>query len=443
VSYLPHAKAQSTLRIKRQELTIGEQSEFALDYIVSEYRGTLFQSPHVMTKRLTSAADTGNEPMHGAVDGFSGVGSLYPWPLADDAVREALARAFADGSWGRYHGPHCARLRAALAAMHGSEHVTLCSSGTVAVELALRGVKVGPRDEVILAGYDFPGNFRAIEAIGARPVLVDIDPATWCLNPASIAGAVGPQTRAIIVSHLHGGMADMPRIIDLSREHGVAVVEDACQAPGATIDDRLAGTWGDVGVLSFGGSKVLTAGRGGALLTKHAEIHQRVKVHCERGNDAFPLSELQAAVLLPQLERLTERNRKRRESAAQILAAMKRFGLLQPIANRAGVEPGFYKLAWLWCGKPGSVDSREDFLEAAQSERIPLDAGFRGFALRSSRRCRVAGDLRHSQAASARTIVLHHPVLLAGDAEVVQMIGRLVEVLERSNPATTTRADCD
>jgi dTDP-4-amino-4,6-dideoxygalactose transaminase len=384
---------------------------------------------HNAADEFTSAAEadiSGN-------DDVSGVGSFYPWPLADEAVREALERAFADGSWGRYHGPHCARLRASLATMHGLEHVTLCSSGTVAVELALRGVKVGPGDEVILAGYDFPGNFRAIEAIGARPVLVDIDPSTWCLDSARIAGGVGPRTRAIIVSHLHGGMADMPRIMELAQAHGLAVVEDACQAPGATIDGRLAGTWGDVGVLSFGGSKLLTAGRGGALLTRHAEIQQRIKIFCERGNDAFPLSELQAAVLLPQLERLGERNRLRRASVERILAATSKYPFLHVVQSRAGVEASYYKLAWLiGDDRANSFSSREGLLGAAQARRIPLDAGFRGFALRSARRCRAAGDLQHTQAAAARTIVLHHPVLLAGDEAVGQMIGRLVETLERT-----------
>jgi dTDP-4-amino-4,6-dideoxygalactose transaminase len=96
------------------------------------------------------------------------------WPLADDDVRAALAAVYADGTWGRYSGPHSERLSELLGALCGAEHVWLCSSGTIAVELALRGLKVGPGDEVILGGYDFPGNFRAVEAIGARPVLVDL-----------------------------------------------------------------------------------------------------------------------------------------------------------------------------------------------------------------------------------------------------------------------------
>lgn len=363
-------------------------------------------------------------------DEAAGVGSFYPWPVADEAVRRALENCFADGSWGRYHGPHCDRLRAELAKMHDVDHVALCSSGTIAIELALRGLKVAPGDEVILAGYDFPGNFRAIEAIGGRPVLVDIDPTTWCLDPANLPAAVSPQTRAIIVSHLHGGMADMPQIMAFAARHGLAVVEDACQSPGARLEDRMAGAWGDVGVLSFGGSKLLTAGRGSALLTRHADVQQRIKVYTQRGNDAFPLSELQAAVLAPQVQRLDERNRQRRAAVDRILAATARYRVLRPLQNRPNAQPSFYKLAWLFGGEQAQPPcSRQSFLAAAQAQRIPLAAGFRGFALRSSRRCRVTGDLVHSAAAAKQTIVLHHPVLLTEDEEIDRMITSFIKVL--------------
>jgi perosamine synthetase len=140
---------------------------------------------------------------------------------------------------------------------------------------------------------------------------------------------------------------------------------------------------------------------------------------------------LQAAVLLPQLQRLDERNRKRRESIEQILSATANYSMVRPLQNRAGVQPTFYKLAWLFAGEQRFKTNREDFLAAAQAQRIPLDAGFRGFALRSSRRCRVAGDLTHSVAAAAETVVLHHPVLLASDDELAGMIERLVRVLGR------------
>ena len=92
------------------------------------------------------------------------------WPRNHEAVKAALAAAYTDGSWGRYHGPHCERLCELLTQLCGVRHAWLCCSGTIAVELALRGLKIGPGDEVILAAYDFPGHFRAIEAVGARPV---------------------------------------------------------------------------------------------------------------------------------------------------------------------------------------------------------------------------------------------------------------------------------
>src|SRR5436853_271568 len=96
------------------------------------------------------------------------------WPLPDDDVREALLAAYRDGSWGRYHGAYVQRLEAALAAYHGVAYALTCGSGTYAVEAALRALQVGAGDEVALAAYDYPGNFLAVHAVSARPVLVDV-----------------------------------------------------------------------------------------------------------------------------------------------------------------------------------------------------------------------------------------------------------------------------
>ncbi|MEX2186851.1 MAG: aminotransferase class V-fold PLP-dependent enzyme [Pirellulales bacterium] len=344
------------------------------------------------------------------------------WPLADDDVLAALEAAYADGSWGRYHGPNCQQLAAALTEYHAVDHVTLCCSGTVAVELALRGLKIGPGDEVLLAGYDFAGNFRAIEAVGARPALVDIDPATWCMDIGKIDAAIGPETRAVIVSHLHGGLVPMRRLMEIAAARGLAVVEDACQAPGAIVDGRRAGTWGDAGVLSFGGSKLLTAGRGGAVLTRSAEVQQRIKVFAERGNDAFALSELQAAVLVPQLAKLDDRNAIRRERARQLLAQLADVRSLAPVRiNEPPDEPAFYKIAWRVAAVTNDESThaaRERFIAGVQREGLAIDAGFRGFSTRGSRRCRQATSLEHSQLAAAATVVLHHPVLLETTEEV-------------------------
>src|SRR5262245_15515526 len=235
------------------------------------------------------------------------------WPQPDDQVRRALAAAYADGSWGKYRGEHVERLEQELARYHGVPYARTCCSGTFAVELALRSLKVGSGDEVVLAAYDYGGNFRSVLAVGAHPVLVDVNRDNWNMAAELVAEAIGSQTRAVIVSHLHGGVSPIGEIVDKAHRHGVAVVEDAAQATGALIQGRRAGTWGDVATLSFRGSKLLTAGRGGCLLTASPEIDQRARVYCERGNNVFPLSELQGAVLLPQLAKLDERNSLRTE----------------------------------------------------------------------------------------------------------------------------------
>lgn len=350
------------------------------------------------------------------------------WPPHDDEVRQALEGALADGSWGRYHGPHLPQLCQALSGFFELPYVYPCCSGTFAVELALRALRIESGDEVILAGYDYPGNFRAIEAMGARPVLVDIDPFNWNLDPSHLAGAIGPHVRAIVVSHLHGGLVPMRAVLEVAKEHGWAVVEDICQSPGALVEGRLAGTWGDVAALSFGGSKLLTAGRGGAILSRRPEVHQRAKVYCEQGNHAYPLSELQASVLLPQLARLAKRNQKRSAAVGRLLAGLGASPYLKPLINRAGDSaPAYYKVGFQYDAALAGR-TRAEYIRAAQAEGVAIDAGFRGFARRGEKRCRTVGDLTHCRRAAESALVLHHPVLL----EPPETIDRVAQSLRKA-----------
>jgi dTDP-4-amino-4,6-dideoxygalactose transaminase len=343
-------------------------------------------------------------------------------------VAARLREAIALGDWCRYDGPNLAALVERLAALVGVEHVLPCSSGTIGVEIALRGVGVASGDEVILGGYDFPGNFRAVEAIGALPVLVDLEPAARCLDVEQAAAAIGPRTKAIIATHLHGGMVDMLGLCDLTRKRGVAVVEDACQAVGGTVAGRPAGSWGDAGVFSFGGSKLLTAGRGGAVVTRRADVRQRMKIFCDRGNQSFPLSELQATVLLPQLENFAEPHARRWKSVRRLCTALDGDNGLTPPAEPLGGTGAFYKLGLLYDPKRMGGYDRDLFAAAARAEGIALDAGFRGFVRRGEARCRRVGDLAVSAAAAERTLILHHPILLEPDATIDRLAAVLNEL---------------
>jgi dTDP-4-amino-4,6-dideoxygalactose transaminase len=349
-------------------------------------------------------------------------------------VREALLSAFADGSWGRYHGPHVEALEQELGRYHGVDFVLTCGSGTFAVELALRALQVGPGDEVVLAAYDFPGNFLGIHAIGAQPVLADIDPRTGNLTAATAAAAVGPATKVIIASHLHGSFVPMAELQRFALSRGTRVIEDACQCPGAMVDGRLAGTWGDAGVLSFGGSKLLSAGRGGALLTRDAHVHQRVRRHQLRGNLVCPLSELQAAVLRPQLGMLDARNAERSRSVRRLLDGLRTIPGLRPLENLgAGDSPGYYKLGFLLDAEAFGLQ-RHAFVQALRAEGIAFDEGFRAAHVgRSPKRFRAADSLLAATRADQAMVVLHHPVLLEGPAAIEEVIAAVRKVHETSD----------
>ncbi|MCA9265109.1 MAG: DegT/DnrJ/EryC1/StrS family aminotransferase [Planctomycetales bacterium] len=343
------------------------------------------------------------------------------WPGFDAEVHQAAQAACTDGSWGRYLGAHGDRLRERLANVHGTPHVKLCSSGTVGIELALRAAGVAPGDEVILGGYDFPGNFRAIERVGARPVLADIEPQTLCLAPSGLDQAYSPQVKAIVASHLHSGIADMPAIRAWACQRRVFVVEDACQAQGAQVHGRPAGSWGDAGVLSFGGSKVVTAGRGGAVLLHDPAAYQRLKIYADQGNDAYPLSELQAAVLLPQWEALPDRNRQRRTAVAHLRDLLADVPQLEFLGNSEHADwPAYYRVAWRWNPTSTGCD-RDEFAAAMRAEGVAIDPGFSGFFRRGARRCRHADALTETRRAAESVVSLHHPILTLRPRQVTPL----------------------
>ena len=382
------------------------------------------------------------------------------WPLPDADVYAALAAAVASGAWGQYHGEHVAALEAELAAFHGVPHALTCASGTLAVEAALRALRVGPGDEVVMAAYDYESTFLTLHALGATPVLTDIHPDNWQLDAGKLDAAFTPRTKAVVCSHLHGGIVPMREVMAVARARGVGVVEDAAQAPGATVAGKPAGTWGDVGTLSFGGSKLLTAGRGGALLFADARLHHRAKAWLHRGLQQWaPLSELQAAALRPQLRNLKDATRARGERVAELLAelptplpqgkgeedrslplaASSALRAFSPLPFREGGLGGvvgsaaFYKLGFQY--DPAAFGLPRDlFVKALRAEGFAFDAGFNALHVgRSPSRFRAAGDLTHAADAHARCVVLHHPVLSGTAADVRQVADAVAKVYRYRN----------
>jgi dTDP-4-amino-4,6-dideoxygalactose transaminase len=353
------------------------------------------------------------------------------WPRADADMQAAIQHAMSTGAWGQYHGEHVCALEAELAAFHTLPHAITCASGTLAVEAALRAVRVEPGDEVIVAAYEYESTFLTLHALGAKPVLVDVHAHNWQLDETQLATAISPRTKAVICSHLHGGLVNMPGVMDFARANELKVIEDAAQAPGARIAGKYAGTWGDVGTLSFGGSKLLSAGRGGALLFNDAQLHQRAKTWLHRGLQQWaPLSELQAAVLRPQLRKLNAHTANRLANVRFLANAVKSRTLgLQPLAALGDADTqAFYKVGFQYDAHAFGI-SRELFVKALRAEGIAFDAGFKALHVgRSPSRFRAVGELPHATAAHHNCVMLHHPVLAGVTSDIQQVADALAKV---------------
>jgi dTDP-3-amino-3,4,6-trideoxy-alpha-D-glucose transaminase len=250
------------------------------------------------------------------------------------ALQPELSRAIEDViDRGRFIlGERVAEVEERFAAWCGVAYGIGVASGTDAIRLALEGVGIGPGDEVITAANTCAPTVVAILDAGAQPVLVDVDPVTYTLDPGRLADSITAATRCVVPVHLYGQCADMDAMLAIAAEYGLPVVEDCAQAHGARVGERAAGSMGTAGCFSFYPTKNLGAlGDGGMIITDDASLADRLRLlrnygyaspnlSAIRGHNSR-LDELQAAILLAQLDQLDDWNRRRRAIAARYDAA--------------------------------------------------------------------------------------------------------------------------
>lgn len=249
-----------------------------------------------------------------------------------DEVQAAILKVVDSGAYVGA-GPEGKPFEAEFAAYCGAADAAGVNSGTTALHLALLAAGVGPGDEVITVAATFVATTAAVLYAGAKPVFVDVDPATWTMDPAKIEAAITPRTKAILPVHLHGLMADMDPIMEIAAKHGLKVIEDAAQAHGAEYKGRRAGSVGHVGCFSFYPGKNLGAyGEGGAIVSNDPEIMKTVRMlrdwgqakkydHVLKGFNAR-LDEIQAAVLRVKLKYIEEWTEGRRAAASRYDAGL-------------------------------------------------------------------------------------------------------------------------
>jgi dTDP-4-amino-4,6-dideoxygalactose transaminase len=228
-------------------------------------------------------------------------------------------------------GERVAEFEQAVARAIGVRHAVAVSSGTAALVVALQAHGIGAGDEVIVPAFTFGASGNAVLLAGARPVLVDIRPDDYNIDPERVAAAVTPKARAVVVVHLYGHPCDMTAIDAVAQQHGLVVIEDACQALGASWQGRAAGSFG-TGCLSFYATKSVTTGEGGMLVTDDDDLADRARLLRNQGEGEryrtdvlgynFRMTELAAALGLAQLPRLDGWIERRRANAAWLSARL-------------------------------------------------------------------------------------------------------------------------
>lgn len=343
-----------------------------------------------------------------------------PWPPNDARIAQSVREVLRSGDWGIYDGDANQGVRETLRRLSGVQHVRLMASGSAAIEWALRALRIESGKRVAISAWDYPGILRGIEVCGGRPVLVDIESERPTMDPSSLDAILGgPEPiAAVVVSHLFGVAADMAAIMEICRRHSVAVIEDACQVPGMMISDRWAGSIGDIGLLSFGGSKPLSAGNGGAIITSQARWMSRLGGMLDRPSDASPLSSIQAAALLPQFETLDELIDRRNATAKHLAKQFATF------AYRGRTKPSHYKFAICF----DDLAARDQAVARSERMNFPLGKPFRSLDTMNRRRCDQPLPIQHAGPLSNTTAVLDHRMLLTEPDRWADLVSVLSEI---------------
>ncbi len=378
-----------------------------------------------------------------AIDGGTPVRTApWPeWPRSGAAERRALNEVLESGRWG-LGGDAVPELEARFAALHGARYAVACCNGTMALQAALVAAGVQPGDEVVTSPYSFAATAHAIRSLGAVAAFADVEPGTHNLDPELIEAAITERTTAILPVHIGGRPADMDRVNEIAARRGLRVVEDAAQAWLAGWRGRAVGTLGDAGAFSFQSSKNLTAGEGGLVLTDDEALYRRAWSWHDCGRDPqgsphahapdglnLRMTEFQAALLLSGLERLPAEQAIRRQAMDALSVGLAEIdGVATPDADERITAHGCHIfMARLDESRLGTDprDGRDKrrVIEALRAEGIPAHPGYttpleRGFPV-CERLCRT-------------TIWIKHEVLLAGAAQMQDVVAAFAKVLRGS-----------
>jgi perosamine synthetase len=341
-------------------------------------------------------------------------------------------------------GPRLDEFERALAEYAGTSDAVAVSSGTSALHLCLHALGIGEGDEVIVPSFAFVAVANAVRYVGAIPVFADIDPVTLNLSPKALESAITSRTRALLVVHTFGVPAEMEALCEIAKRHKLFVLEDACEALGAEIEGRRAGSFGDAGVFGFYPNKQITTGEGGAVVTDNTELAKRVKTlrnqgrtgsewlqHAELGYN-YRISEMNCALGISQLKRI-EKIVSAREAAAtgyHRLLKSSRDLTLPPMEFPGGRISWFVYVVRL--SEKVGAEQRDILLHELDARGIECGRYFAPIHLQPSYRgiAHRCMDLRVTESIAPRTLALPFFNQI-GSAQIAEVCGVLLELLEK------------
>lgn len=249
-------------------------------------------------------------------------------------------------------GPNVMRFEVAFSKYIGTKYAVAVNSGTAALHAALLAAGVGRGDEVIVPSFTFVATAEVVALIGAKPIFVDINHETYCMDPEEVEFAITSRSKAIIPVHLYGLTADMDRIMSIAKDHGLIVIEDAAQAHGAKFGETFAGNLGDMGCFSFYGGKNMTTGEGGIVTTNSREFYNTLRAVRNHGETReymsamvghnYRMPEIEAAIGFVQLSKLPKFLKQRRNNAEIFFETLESIDDIQLPITPSGFSPSWY-----------------------------------------------------------------------------------------------------
>lgn len=315
-------------------------------------------------------------------------GQIIDWPVFGKTEEKLLLEAFRSGKW--WFGERVSEFERRYAALHDARHGITCTNGTVALELALRAVGVGPGDEVIVPDYTFIATASSVALLNAVPRFADVDPVSANLDFASAEGLVTEHTKAIVVVHFGGLPVDMEKAREFASRHNIKLIEDAAHAWGSQWNGKGVGALADAGTFSFQVTKNMTGGEGGIVVTNDDEIASicRSYTNCGRldGHEWYEhfllggnnrMTEFQAAILLGQLDRLPEHVETRENNAALLDEGLSKIpGLKVPERSEAVTRRSYHIYVLHYDAQEFDGPPKTEFIKALNAEGVPASAGY-------------------------------------------------------------------